>query len=258
MAEAARERAPRTGSLPPSEGLRASETAGDRRLGHVGGQKRCQHRVNSRWRSVVSAPTIVPSINANWVHAAKHIATLFPAGTFLSGEAMELRCFRDRKVGPRRFFGDHVSLILSAMKWTSEWDVYVGVGTRRCPAGGTIADCPHKSPGAKDHVARVRAAWVEIDLGKPYEALEQILDAVDKAGLNPDLLVASGGGLHAYFVLEEPTTDFVRLERLNRRLVKAVGHDAAIDASRVLRLAGTLNHKTTPPQPALILRREVL
>ena len=100
------------------------------------------------------------------------------------------------------------------------------------------------------------AAWCEIDVGKPYETIEQIVAALDAAQLEPDLMVASGGGVHAYFLLDEPTTDLARLERLNRALVKRVGKDMAVDASRVLRLAGTLNFKYGPPRPVqLLLRR---
>lgn len=202
--------------------------------------------------------TNTPSINAPWVQMAKHLATLFPAGSLMPDEMMEIRCFRDKKVGPRAFFHNHGTLIRDVMKWAAAWDVYVGVGTRRCPDGVPMAQCPHDHPGDKDHVGRVPAAWVEIDIGKPYETVEQIVAALGGANLNPDLLVATGGGLHAYFLFDSPTADLARVERLNRRLVKTVGHDNAIDASRVLRLAGTLNFKHNPPRPAQLLPPEQL
>lgn len=203
----------------------------------------------------MSGTVLVPAINAPWVQMAKHITTLFPDGSLQPGEVMEVRCFRDRRLGPRGFFRDHGTLIRRAMKWAANWDVYVGVGSRRCP-DGTPMPCQHESPGAKDHVGRVPAAWCEIDLGKPYETLEQIVAALDAAQLDPDLMVGSGGGIHAYFLFDEPTPDLPRLERLNRALVKRVGKDMAVDASRVLRLAGTLNFKYSPPRPAQILIRE--
>lgn len=206
----------------------------------------------------VATASITPSINFPWVQMAKHVATLFPVGSLLPDESMEVRCFRDKRKGPRGFFHDHGTLIRDAMKWASAWDVYIGVGTRRCPDGVPITKCRHKSRGAKDHVGRVQAAWVEIDLGKPYETIEQIIDALDAARLNPDLLVTSGGGVHAYFLLDTPITDFARLERVNRALMKCVGHDAAVDASRVLRLAGTTNFKYDPPRPAQIIHKEVI
>lgn len=197
-----------------------------------------------------------PSINGAWVQMAKHVTMLFPDGSLDPGEVMEVRCFRNKRTGPRGFFRDHGTLIRDAMKWAANWDVYIGVGTRHCPDGMPMP-CHHESPGAKDHVGRVPAAWVEIDLEKPYPTIEQIIAALDAAHLEPDLLVGSGGGVHAYFLLDTPTTDFGRLERLNRALVKRVGRDMAVDASRVLRLAGTWNFKHNPPRPAQILQREV-
>jgi hypothetical protein len=182
---------------------------------------------------------------------ARHLRTLQPV--LDDGHALEARCFRDKRIGPRGFYTDHGSLIRDALTWRSAWEVYVGVGTRRCPDGVPIARCPHKSPGAKDHVGRVPAAWVEIDLGKPYTTIAEIIAALDDARLEPDLCVATGGGLHAYFLLDEPTTDFGALEAVNRGLMRAVGKDAAIDASRVLRLAGTINYKYDPPREAWII-----
>jgi hypothetical protein len=105
-------------------------------------------------------------------------------------------------------------------------------------------------------VGRLSAAWCEIDLGKPYVSVPQIIEAIDDAGLKPDLLVSSGGGVHAYLCFDTPTTELDRVERMNRALVKRIGHDYAVDASRVLRLAGTTNFKYTPPTQSGIVHRE--
>ncbi len=213
--------------------------------------------MSARSAAVVTG-SIAPSINAAWVQMAKHVATLFPAGTLLPNESMEIRCFRNRRTGPRAFFQDHGTLIRDALEWARAWDVYVGVGTRRCPDGVPIAECRHGKPGGKDHISRLSAAWCEIDLGKPYETTDQIIDALDAARLEPDLLVSTGGGVHAYLCFDSPTTELDRVERANRALVKSVGHDYAVDASRILRLAGTTNFKYTPARPARIIQREAL
>jgi hypothetical protein len=123
----------------------------------------------------VATTSITPSINSPWVQMAKHVATLFPAGSVLPNESIEIRCFRNRRIDPRGFFQDHGTLIRDAMRWAAAWDVYVGVGTRRCSDGVPIAHCPHEKPGGKDHVGRLSAAWYEIDLGKPYDTVEQII-----------------------------------------------------------------------------------
>ncbi len=212
--------------------------------------------MKERPTAIQAAGVATASVNAAWVQMAKHVATLFPAGSLLSNESIEIRCFRGGRMGPRAFFQDHGTLLRDAMKWAAAWDVYIGVGTRRCPSGVPIAECPHEKPGGKDHVGRLLAAWCEIDLGKPYDTVEQIIDALDAARLKPDLLVASGGGVHVYLCFDTPTAQLDRVERANRTLVKHVGHDHAIDASRILRLAGTTNFKYTPPRPARILQRE--
>ncbi len=202
--------------------------------------------------------TVTESAKPAWLQMAEHVTTLFPAGSLLPGEAMEVRCFHRGRFATRGFFRDHGTLIRAAMIWGKTLDTYIGVGTRRCPGGVPITGCAHKrGKGGKTHVGRVPPAWVEVDLGKPYTDEDAIIAALDVAHLNPDLLVASGGGIHAYFLFDHPVTDLGRVERLNRALVKRVGNDAAIDASRVLRVAGTTNHKYTPQRPAQIICRQV-
>lgn len=64
---------------------------------------------------------ITPSINSPWVLMAKHVATLFPAGSLLP---IEIRCFRNRRIGSRGFFqdgrisfavsGHHASIVIAS------------------------------------------------------------------------------------------------------------------------------------------------
>ena len=66
----------------------------------------------------------------------------------------------------------------------------------------------------------------------------------------PALAVASGsGGTHAYWPLARPVGPD-QLERANRRLAQALqGDRRSVDAARILRPLGTLNHKHSPPRP---------
>jgi len=60
----------------------------------------------------------------------------------------------------------------------------------------------------------------------------------------------SGDNAHAYWRLAEPIT-LDEIERLNRRLAQALGSDTrVVDAARVMRIPGTLNHKHEPPTDA--------
>ena len=69
----------------------------------------------------------------------------------------------------------------------------------------------------------------------------------------PALAVASGsGGTHAYWPLARPVGPD-QLERANRRLAQALQADRrSVDAARILRPVGTLNHKHSPPQPVAL------
>ncbi len=57
----------------------------------------------------------------------------------------------------------------------------------------------------------------------------------------------SGENRHAYWLLDD-TIESEAIEQRNRRLASVLGSDARVcDASRVLRVPGTLNHKHKPP-----------
>ena len=82
--------------------------------------------------------------------------------------------------------------------------------------------------------------------------------------LPPNAIVASGGGLQAWWMLDRVLpvgTDEERaaLESMTqgfiRRLADDLGFklDAVGDLARVLRLPGTFNHKTSPPRPVRLL-----
>lgn len=126
---------------------------------------------------------------------------------------------------------DADALLAAALARRSSHDVYVGVLPRVRRRGRR-----------RDVAERGRVAWVDLDTA----------DGIDRAGafaVTPSLVVASGtpGHAHAYWRLEQPTA-LDELERVNRALASVLGGDqASSDPPRILRLAGTLAHKTTPP-----------
>jgi hypothetical protein len=114
------------------------------------------------------------------------------------------------------------------------YGIYFGVAPRY-GNDGTKAGCRH-----------VSAVWVDIDLKDvggsklgTYKSLWRDDGSVPK----PTMLVDSGHGYHAYWVLDLPTGDLVRIEGINRYLARCLGGDKTIDVSRVLRVPGTLNTK---------------
>jgi hypothetical protein len=76
----------------------------------------------------------------------------------------------------------------------------------------------------------------------------------------PTWIIDSGGGYHAYWILDNP----VKLEteeqrtfhaKLQERWVNFVGGDpGAKDLARVLRLPGSLNYKYDPPRPVVVVK----
>lgn len=119
-------------------------------------------------------------------------------------------------------------------------DVFVGVVTRS-RRGGTRADLEPST----------NVVWVDCDDHASTVALERFRPP-------PSMVVASGTGhnRHAYWLLSEPVTLDVA-ESINRRLAFALGADhRSIDAARILRPAGSLNHKASSPSPVRIIRAD--
>jgi hypothetical protein len=127
-------------------------------------------------------------------------------------------------------------------------EVFVGVAARQ------------RRSGSRDAVAATRWLWVDVDRPDRLDALWAFL-----AERPCQLLIASGGsgGVHAYWRLAKPLpARWVRpdgtvtepIERAHRRIIRALGVDAAgrpdvadprcAERSRVMRLAGTINHKS--------------
>jgi len=193
--------------------------------------------------------------------ARLQLFTLFRGGLDV-GEWYELRTLdcsrRPARPGPRLYFRSLTRLIAEALRLRDGWDVFFGVGLRRCPAAFDIHECPHSERGA-DHISRLPAAWGDFDVAdpdtptKPYASVDDLLVTLRGVEPRPALLVASGHGVHAYWSLPEPTSDLARVERINRGIRARLQSDNAVDAARILRLAGTFNRKHGNPLPVQLL-----
>lgn len=119
--------------------------------------------------------------------------------------------------------------------------VYFGVLPRRAKGGGKAEDV---LPG--------RDVWADLDF-KDYPGGE----AEARARLNsfpipPTIIVRSGHGLHAYWLLNE-VCDVPRLCKLAKMLAEVLGGDSVHDAPRVMRLPGSCNRKDpADPIPVVI------
>ena len=108
-----------------------------------------------------------------------------------------------------------------------------------------------REEGVATAVARVWCLWCDCD-GR--DALERLVAFQPL----PSIIIRSGSDdhAHAYWSLREPLAP-EWAERANRRLAFALSGDpASTDRARILRAAGTLNHKHDPPRPVVCTRLE--
>lgn len=120
-------------------------------------------------------------------------------------------------------------------------DVYVGCAPRR------------RTSGRRDSVGPISTLWVDCDTARASAAAQAW-------NPSPTVIVASGsaGSSHAYWRLAAPLTP-LQAEIANLRLATAIRADTTChDATRILRPAGTLNHKHHPPEPVRLERYEPL
>ncbi len=111
------------------------------------------------------------------------------------------------------------------------WGAYFAVGLRQ--PGLTR----WKRGGATELVA-LPAFYTDIDL-----PTDTALTQLRRASLQPSVIVHSGGGIHAYWLLDEPTTDLSIARLVLQGLAKALNGDSLSPANS-LRLPGTVNTKS--------------
>lgn len=100
---------------------------------------------------------------------------------------------------------------------------------------------PRKDAGGKDaqSVALARCVFVEFDNCTVAEAGDKLREMPA-----PTLLLFSGGGVHAYWRLEEPLTDLADWSARQAALIAKLGSDDKIkDPPRIMRLPGFRNHR---------------
>jgi AAA domain/Primase C terminal 2 (PriCT-2) len=68
-------------------------------------------------------------------------------------------------------------------------------------------------------------------------------DLLEQAEYPPTLIVDSGHGLQAYWLLTEPCTDADRIEKARKAIQNITASDNVADAARVMRLVGSHNSK---------------
>jgi RepB DNA-primase N-terminal domain len=89
---------------------------------------------------------------------------------------------------------------------------------------------------SKKDVKQARFLHVDVDDPQP-EALEKLRNFDPR----PSVILFSGGGYQAFWLLDEATKDLDRVERINRALAEKLGGDNCHNVDRIMRLPGTIN-----------------
>lgn len=146
----------------------------------------------------------------------------------LDNEYIAIRVIKSGKLIASYYVSSIEEAEQKAYSHIHDGDVYFGVCTRKT-----------KSAKEKD-CQRAYAIWADID-NAPKESEISF-------SLAPSLVVHSGGGLHAYWILDEPTENLELVKEVTNSLAAMVGGDNVGDSSRLLRVNGTFNYKQTVPR----------
>ena len=157
------------------------------------------------------------------------------------GEQSELRWSVPDTRGAmrRKFFASTEAAAREAVSLGVFCDVYLGVAPR------------WGSDGTRVGVRRLGALWADLD-AKGEHTLDSRLRQLQELACHPSILVFTGGGCHAYWLLSKPADGPEQLEQAEgvmRRLGQDLGGDPVWDRARILRVAGTFNHKYDEPRP---------
>jgi len=171
----------------------------------------------------------------------------------LGGSFIEVRFIKPGHVLP--IFYESVDQLLNAMPedvaGQNGFNVYFGVCLRS------------RRGGTKDAIKIVRCLWADLDAkdfsgGKP-EALKRL----QEFAFPPTVIVDSGHGYHAYWLLKESEeitgpADVARIEAHLKALASALGADpSAAELAHILRVPGTFNLKDpSAPVPVTVIHCE--
>jgi len=155
----------------------------------------------------------------------------------------------------------------TALELCSDKDVYYGIGIQR--------DRIEVGRGTADTVVSIPGLWLDIDIRGPNHAAEDLppdresaMELLKSFDLEPTLIVSTGGGLHVYWLFDEPMILSDDSERdqargladrfqnmfISSALTKGWKIDKTSDLARLLRLPGTFNHKQDDPVPVEIIK----
>jgi hypothetical protein len=157
-----------------------------------------------------------------------------------------------------RFFREIGNAVDHVHRISADYDVYFGCGLHN--------RIPPRGRGTERNIKAITSLWVEFDIADEAHTerhlppdLETVLQLLADFTPHPSVVVDSGHGCHAYWLLRDllaPSTDLVhRLQGFFRNMFKSKVWklDATHDITRVLRVPGTQNRKREPRKDVTIV-----
>lgn len=170
-----------------------------------------------------------------------------------------------------RFFTDTKASTAYSIEQAAKQNVYFGLGLTRTP--------PAEGRGLADNIDAITCLWADIDIADPLhkktnlpKSNAEALSVLQECGVAPSLIIGSGHGLQAYWMLREPWVfdgaadkmKAAKLVRMWNATILAVFEkagftvDATHDLTRVFRVAGTMNLKDKDkPKPVTLYRAPI-
>lgn len=125
----------------------------------------------------------------------------------------------------------------------------------------------YKPVRSQTNIVALKSLFLDIDFkggehgyDTPQDAISALQQFLTATGLpRPSVIVRTGGGLHVYWTLDKriPRHEWDPLAFALAEATKRHGFkcdtQCTVDASRVLRIPGTLNRKTDPPRPVTLV-----
>lgn len=143
-----------------------------------------------------------------------------------------------------RFFVAVDQAIVEINNLFARHNVFIGIASRR------------GKRGRAEDLVDTNAICVDLDVGKNdpdkgYATVEEALRALAEFPLQPSIVVRSGSGVHAYWLLDKPfpltsASDRSRYQAAAKGLAKVLRGDNTHDPARIMRTPGTLNFKGAP------------
>lgn len=141
---------------------------------------------------------------------------------------IELRALPSKKT----IFTRDINTINTFCEENEGENIYFGVGTRK------------GMRGKKENVMEIPALYVDVDLKRDRDSDNSVLRDLASFVPEPSVIVDSGGGFHAYWLLETPFKPAIEIEPYLKGLCGSIGGDGkAAECARILRVPNTINTK---------------